>query len=268
MDMIRFERASIGYKGEAVIRDLDLELGGRVLLLGPNGAGKTTLLRGVAGIADVYSGRILVDGVDVAKAAGRAGLVACNLPETLYLLSVDSMSLIRLYMEIMDSDVDRVMGILGELGIPEEQLRKRRPWELSAGQAKMLANAIALASGARNVLLDEPFEQLDPSRKVRMLRAILASDAETLALSTHETWLLERLGDWSAYLVFEGRLWGPVGASDLAEAGIAAGSRPDALLVVETSEGPVSILPRGQGVPVTSLVSLDRVYEVLVGGAQ
>ena len=264
--MIGFERASIGYKGEQVIRDLDLELSGRVLLLGPNGAGKTTLLRGVSGIADIYGGRILVDGVDVSRANGHVGLLSTNLPEITYVLPVDSLSVLELYMEVLGGDTGAALEMLESLGLPEGQLRDKKPWELSAGQLKMLTTVMALASGARNVLLDEPFEQLDPSRKVKMLKKILTTGSETVVLTTHETWLLERLGDWSTYVVFEGRLWGPVRASRLSRAGIAAGSRPDALLVIETSEGPVSILPEGEGVPVTSLISLDRVYEILIGG--
>jgi energy-coupling factor transporter ATP-binding protein EcfA2 len=86
---------SAGYRGKTVIDRVTTVFSGKVLLLGPNGAGKTTLFRAIAGIADIYSGTILVDGADVAKASAMAGLLALNLPEAYRLLPVDCYRLLR-----------------------------------------------------------------------------------------------------------------------------------------------------------------------------
>lgn len=253
-----------GYRGSAVLRGVSGRFEGPVLLLGPNGSGKTTLLRSIAGVADVYRGRVLVEGVDASRAVGAAGLLAVNLPEVYRLLPIDAYSLLELYMEVLGGDMDYAVSLLEKLGLNRGLLRRRRLWELSAGQAKMVTTVAALASRARNILLDEPFEQLDPARKVRLLEHIAGQEG-TMLVATHETWVLERLTSWNAYLVFEGRLWGPVRADRLVEASVVVGEAPDAILVVETGAGKLSIVPGG-GVPITNLVSLDRIYEVLIYG--
>ncbi|MCD6409710.1 MAG: ABC transporter ATP-binding protein, partial [Candidatus Verstraetearchaeota archaeon] len=69
---------------------------------------------------------------------------------------------LRLFMDLTNGDMDLALKILEDLGVDAGLLRKRKPWELSAGQKKAYSTAIALASRAKHVLLDEPFEQLDP----------------------------------------------------------------------------------------------------------
>lgn len=261
--VIVLREASIGYRGEPVLRGVNAELGGRVVLLGPNGAGKTTLMRGVAGIADIYFGEVLVNGVSSALARGHAGLLGVNLPEAYNLLYLDAYRLLDLYMELLGGDLGYALSALEKLGLGRDVLRRRKPWELSAGQLKTYTTVAALASGARNILLDEPFEQLDPAHKTRVLGLIERSRADTLVLATHETWLLKRLRGWNVYLVFGGKLWGPISADELLVSGVVRGRASDAILVVET-DGFVMSLVRGRGEPLTRLVSLDHVYEVLL----
>ncbi|ABM80149.1 ABC transporter [Hyperthermus butylicus] len=169
-------------------------------------------------------------------------------------------------MDLLGGDIDTALEVLRDLGLEPVLLQRRKPWQLSAGQLKAYTTAAALASKTSNVLLDEPFEQLDPARKLRMLRR-LRSYQGTLVLSTHETWVLNQLRDWSVYIMFSGRLYGPVEASRLAKARIVAGRRADALLVVETGEGSVSFVESGEGRPVSEILTLDRVYELFAGSA-
>ncbi len=261
--VIVLREASIGYRGEPVLRNVSAELRGRVVLLGPNGAGKTTLMRGVAGIADIYSGEVLVDGVSAAAARGHAGLLGVNLPEAYNLLYLDAYRVLELYMDLLGGDIGYALETLERLGLDKDLLRRRKPWELSAGQLKAFTTVAALASNAGNILLDEPFEQLDPAHKTRTLSLIEQSKTGTLVLATHETWLLRRLRSWNVYLVFSGRLWGPIGAEELLGSGVVRGRARDAILVVEAN-GFVMSLVRGRGEPLTRLVSLDHVYEVLM----
>ncbi|MEM2906387.1 MAG: hypothetical protein QW587_11735 [Candidatus Bathyarchaeia archaeon] len=75
-----------------------------------------------------------------------------------------------------------------------EALKKQRIDELSAGQVKMVCTALSLTMKAKHVLLDEPFEQLDPARKGRMIKHLDGYDGVIL-VNTHETWLLKNLQD-------------------------------------------------------------------------
>ena len=67
--LLRARGASVGYRGDAVVRDVDLELrAGEVHgLIGPNGAGKSTLLRALAGLVPLRSGRVTVMVPDVGR---------------------------------------------------------------------------------------------------------------------------------------------------------------------------------------------------------
>ena len=83
--VLSIESLSAGYDQAAVIRDLDLRVGSGevVALLGPNGAGKTTTLRAVSGIVKPMAGRIVLDGLDLARSSpsSRAGLGIAHVPE-------------------------------------------------------------------------------------------------------------------------------------------------------------------------------------------
>ena len=125
---------------------------------------------------------------------------------------------------------------------------------------------MALAVKARHVLLDEPFEQLDPSNKGKMIRHLNEYDGVVL-VNTHETWLLKNLQEWGVFFMFEGTLSRPLSVKDLLNAEIIFDDKPDALLKVKVSNKTVSILEgSGRGTLLTSLENLDRIYE-LAGGS-
>ncbi len=261
---IEAESLYAGYGGEAILRGLTAKIEGDTLILGPNGSGKTTLVKAVLGLASIYSGTLSVDGIDVREAYGSPGLVSSNLEEVYRLLSLDSLRLADLYMDLVGGSLDEALALMESLGLERGLLSRRSPWELSAGQRRIYTTALALASRAKYVLLDEPMEGLDPSRRVRMLDIIKSRSGSVKAVVTHETWVLKALRGWSVYLIFEGRAYGPVEASSLASAGIVTGRAADSLVTIETERGAFSIVPSG-GKPVTELLSLDRVYEVLAG---
>jgi len=140
-------------------------------------------------------------------------------------------------------------------------LRKRRLSELSAGQSKIVCTALALAMKARHVLLDEPFEELDPAKKGKMVKHLDEYNGVILA-NTHETWLLKNLQDWELFLMFEGVLYGPLSVKDLLKAEISLMEEPSPLLKVKVSNRTVSIIRgKGGGTLLTSLENLDRIYE-------
>ncbi|NPA98967.1 MAG: ATP-binding cassette domain-containing protein, partial [Crenarchaeota archaeon] len=64
---IRLIDLTTGYNGEALIRDLNIEIKGYgvVQILGPNGAGKTTLIRTILGLLIPLKGKVIINGEDV-----------------------------------------------------------------------------------------------------------------------------------------------------------------------------------------------------------
>jgi ABC-2 type transport system ATP-binding protein len=115
---------------------------------------------------------------------------------------------------------------------------------------------------AKHVLLDEPFEQLDPAKKSRMIKHLTAYQGAIL-VNTHETWLLKNLQEWTVFFMFEGMLYGPLSVKELLRAEISLKDEPKALLKVKVSGKTVSILEgRGAGTLLTSLENLDKIYEL------
>jgi len=245
---------------EYVVKGVSTTFDGRTLLLGPNGSGKTTLFRAITGLAPVSSGRILIDGEEAEGIRGRPGVLAANLAEVYSVGRLSAYDHLRLFMDLTGGSVDRALELLGQLGVGKDLLRKRRPWELSAGQRKAFTTAAAIAAGARHVLLDEPFEQLDPARKSKLL-GVLGELGGVVVINTHETWLLEALRGWRAMLMFEGRLYGPLTVDELLGAGLVVGEDPRALLTFEAGGRRYSLVSGG-GEPLSRMVTLDRVYEV------
>ena len=174
------------WRQEPVIKGVSAKFEGKHLILGPNGSGKTTLFRTIAGLTPISSGKVLIDGVDVADIYGKPGVLSINLREVYSVFNLSAYDHVRFFIDSTNGDMDLALSILEDLGVSNELLRKRKPWELSAGQFKAFTTAIALASKAKHVLLDEPFEQLDPARKSKLLK-YLSEFKGTILLNTHET---------------------------------------------------------------------------------
>jgi len=253
-----------GWRREPVLRGISVVFDDKHLLLGPNGSGKTTLFKALTGLAPITSGDILIDGVSIDKIYGKPGLLAANLIEIYNLLYLSAYDNLKVFMDLMNGELDYALQTLENLGVSIEILRRRRTWELSAGQRKAFATALALASRAKHILLDEPFEQLDPARKSIMLKRII-EHSNTLVLNTHETWLINSMCDWKVHFIFEGKVYGPLKAKDLVNASLVSGNIENAILRFETSGRIFSILPSGGGQPLTNMVTLDRIYELTLG---
>ena len=181
---------------------LDLRLtaapGETVALLGPNGAGKTTALRALAGLEALSDGHIALDGVTLDRPRGRGrwmppehrriGVVFQDYLLFPHLSAVDNIAfgprrrgLGRAEARALAADWLERVG-LGDFG-------KRRPGQLSGGQAQRVALARALAADPALLLLDEPLAALDARTRLDTrveLHRHLAGLAGPAVLVTHD----------------------------------------------------------------------------------
>ena len=162
---LSLENVSVVSAGQTIIDDvsLDLETGSMNVLLGPTLAGKTTLMRLMAGLDQPTSGRILVDGKDVAGVPVRKRSVAMvyqqfvNYPTlSVYENIASPLRVAKAGAAELDS---RVRGAARLLGL--EPLLGRLPAQISGGQQQRTAIARAIVKGADIVMLDEPLANLD-----------------------------------------------------------------------------------------------------------
>ena len=252
---------SYGRREELILKHINAEFDKKTLLLGPNGAGKTTLFRTICGLTVKISGKIYIDNIDLDSVFGKPGVIAANIPEIFGLLYLDCYRLLDLYMDLFDSDKDLALSIMEEFGLSEGFLKKKKPHQLSAGQRKIFHNAIALAAKARIKLFDEPFEQLDPARKNKLIE-YLEKEKAIIILSTHETWLIRKLLSWDVTFMFEGQLFGKLSVKELSDSYLVFEKYPGALLTVETPKVVFSIIKEPKGKPLADFMSLDYVYKL------
>lgn len=179
---------------EGTIGDLRIDVafhtaGTPLVIVGPNGAGKTSLLMMILGASSPRRGRIalraaaLFDrarGIDVPMEDRRIGF----LPQR-YALFPHLDALHNVAYGIRDcSRADRLaraMDLLRELDVAA--LARRRPAELSGGEAQRVALARALARRPEALVLDEPFAALDVSVR-REVRQFLAERLRSWRLPT------------------------------------------------------------------------------------
>jgi ABC-type multidrug transport system ATPase subunit len=192
---------------------------GEVLaLIGPNGAGKTTILRCVAGLLLPDDGESQI--LSGAANPGDPRDAIAFMPETpdLYasLTVAEHIRFIALAYRVPDWQ-SRAASLLGRFELTGQS--DALPSELSQGMRRKLALTMALLHGAQVVLLDEPFNGLDPraARELRELIRDLAADGVAVILSTHRLEETERLADRFA-VTFKGQIIARGSLADLQQA--------------------------------------------------
>ncbi|MBV6697243.1 ATP-binding cassette domain-containing protein [Kitasatospora aureofaciens] len=215
--MIRFDGAGKRHPdGTIAVEGLDLDVPtGRItVLVGPSGCGKTTLLRMVNRMVEPTSGRVLLDGTDVAElepaklrrgigyVIQQAGLfphrkVIDNIATVPYLLGWDRKKARARAAELLE-----LVGLAPETG-------KRYPFQLSGGQQQRVGVARALAADPPVLLMDEPFSAVDPVVRAGLQDELLRLQSElhkTVLFVTHDIEEAVRLGDQVVVLRGQGRI--------------------------------------------------------------
>jgi len=260
--VLRVERLSVQFAEtkSPALRGVDLTLQNeKMVVVGANGSGKTTLLRAILGFVRAQSGRVSVFGEEVPSIRGMAG-VTTNLPEVYRLISLPVRDLVALYARIKGAAETELLERLHEFELDETLGRKS--YQLSTGQQKMLGNLFSVCFAPKLVLLDEPFDNVDFTRRRRFVRLLRELPAEIL-LNTHELDLLPQFIGWRLAFMFDGQLFGPFGVEDLDRLYLSRGRVPGAVSVLETSLGEFSITLDGGDRPIKSATSMSSLVEAL-----
>ncbi len=192
--------------------DFVVREGERVAILGANGAGKTTLLSHVLGILAPLEGKVEVFGVSPSKEFDkirrRIGVVFQNVDEQLIGPTVyDDIAFgLRCYGAKKAEVVARVAEIAADLDI--EALLDKVPHYLSGGQKKKVALAGAISMKPALLILDEPFDGLDPMSKNDMISLINKLNARhgiATVITTHDINIVPAIAE-KIYVLCQGKI--------------------------------------------------------------
>jgi thiamine transport system ATP-binding protein len=279
--MLRVEDVAVHFDGTAALDGVTLEIadGEVVTVLGPSGSGKSTLLRVIAGLQRPDTGRVLLDGRDLAGIpAHRRGIGLVFQEHALFQhrdVAGNVAFGLRMRGDPPGAIERRVHQLLELVGL--EGFERRSVGTLSGGEQQRVALARALAPEPRVLLLDEPLGSLDRRLRDRLLEdlAQLFGELRVTALYvTHDRAEAFALGDRVAVMragrvVQEGTsdaLWSSPVDADVARflglGNVRDGRvvRPEAVLVRRVDglhgDGVVTAAIR-QGATVRLLVELD-----------
>jgi ABC-2 type transport system ATP-binding protein len=178
--------------------DLEIEDGEIFALLGPNGAGKTTLIGIICGMVNASTGKIVVNGIDIARdyraARAQIGLVPQETTIDIFSTPWDTVSYSR-----------GLFGKAPDPGYIEQVLRDLTLWDkrdsklitLSGGMKRRVVIAKALSHEPKILFLDEPTAGVDVELRQDMWRLVrkLRENGTTIILTTHYINEAEEMAD-------------------------------------------------------------------------
>ncbi len=186
--MLRIEAVTKAFRGGKLgVRELSLEARPGVLgLLGPNGAGKTTLMQMIATVTRPTSGRILFDGVDVAKEPETIRRRLGYLPQDFGVYeNLTAFELLEYLARLKGVRSRARLWEMLEL-VNLHTVADRPLGGFSGGMRQRLGIAQALVSDPDLVIVDEPTAGLDPEERVRFRNLLSEHSRRRLViLSTH-----------------------------------------------------------------------------------
>ena len=170
-------------KNTALINvSMEIDEGRCVAIVGHNGAGKTTLLKIVSGIIEKYGGTV--------KVSSRCGFCPENSVNFDFMKASRNL---KYYYQGTNFKEDSE-NIFNKLKIENSSLHVK---DFSKGMKRKLDIARAILSGSNILLLDEPFDGLDPvvSKELSEIIKQLKKEGRTLLISTHQLGNLEDIAD-------------------------------------------------------------------------
>ena len=188
--------------------DLQVEEGQFVALMGPSGSGKTTLLNLIAGIDQPTSGRVNVNGTDVAQLSQsqlarwrseNVGFIFQFYNLIPVLTALENVELPLLLTRLKKSERrERAMTALKVVGLADRA--KHQPRQLSGGQEQRVAIARAFVADPKVLVADEPTGDLDAksAEEILDLMGTLNNDfKKTIVMVTHDPRAARRAGkEW------------------------------------------------------------------------
>jgi ABC-2 type transport system ATP-binding protein len=192
--MIQINNLTKVYGNQTVldISDLKIDKGESFGLVGNNGAGKTTMFRCVLDLIRPNSGTVLSKGNDVAKKENWKHYTGSYLDDGFlidFLTPEEYFQFVADVYGLSDGDVAAFYSEFEDFFNKEVLGKKKLIRDLSSGNRQKVGIAAALISRPEIIILDEPFNSLDPTTQIRLknlLKTLYKEKEITLLISSHD----------------------------------------------------------------------------------
>ena len=158
--------------GFEAVKDFNLEIADKefIIFVGPSGCGKSTTLRLIAGLEDISSGTLKIDGKvmnDVEPKDRDIAMVFQNYALYPHMTVYDNMAFGLKLRKVPKDEIDKMVRNAAKI-LDLTQLLDRKPKALSGGQRQRVAMGRAIVRNPKVFLMDEPLSNLDAKLRVQM----------------------------------------------------------------------------------------------------
>src|SRR4051794_2799670 len=188
--------------GYEAVKDMDLDIadGEFMILVGPSGCGKSTALRMIAGLEDISSGELKIDGEEVNDRSPKDRDIAMVFQNYALYPHMTVRENMGFALKLAGADKSEIDGKVEEAArtLDLEQHLDRRPANLSGGQRQRVAMGRAIVRDPKAFLMDEPLSNLDAKLRVQMRTEVARLQSRlgtTTVYVTHDQVEAMTLGD-------------------------------------------------------------------------
>ncbi|MBY3185651.1 sn-glycerol-3-phosphate ABC transporter ATP-binding protein UgpC [Rhizobium laguerreae] len=193
MTSLELRQINKNYGAYHALRGIDLSVaqGEFIVMVGPSGCGKSTLLKTIAGLEEISSGQILINGRDVSKQEpGDRGIAMVFQSYALYphMTVAENMGFGLRMAKRPKAEIEAAVARAAQILRITDQLGKR-PKQLSGGQRQRVAIGRAITRSPDVFLFDEPLSNLDAALRTQMrveLSSLHAELGATMVYVTHD----------------------------------------------------------------------------------
>ncbi len=207
--MLSLQKVTKIYPGAGHIKavdelSFDLEEGEICTVVGPSGCGKTTAMKMINRLISITSGKIIIDGKDIARLntielRRSIGYVIQNIGLFPNMTIGENIAIIPKLLKWDKAKTDeKVLRLLEIVNLDPDEFRDRYPKELSGGQQQRIGVARAMAGDPPIMLMDEPFGAIDPINRAHLQNEFLKVQEKvkkTVIFVTHDIDEAIKMGD-------------------------------------------------------------------------
>lgn len=192
--VLRVKQLTKKYKNKTVLKDISFSINaGEIIgLVGPNGAGKSTLMRSILALEAIENGTITVN--DIANTQPDFYKYISFLPSDNYLYmsltGYDHLSFVANIYNLEKTEIEETIDLIGIRSYVNQPIKS-----YSYGMRQHLLIALSILTKPSIILMDEPFNGLDPTSIIELKQLIrtLHSQGISIFISTHNLDILEDL---------------------------------------------------------------------------